>query len=301
MPVLTVEEELAWFESLDKARVERARPVERETIHVYRDGHASVGSDEVVGEEPVEIRVRLVHDGQLVTFPVAVTMRTPGQDFDLAVGFLFSEGVVRSADEIERVTYCTTGAEAQQFNIVNVDLRAGAEFDPARLSRHVYTTSSCGICGKASLDLVRASCPRRPHGDLVLTPETLFAIRSTLDESQPIFARTGGLHASLLFDRTGKLVLRREDVGRHNATDKVLGALVLERRVPASDHIILFSGRSAFELVQKAVVAGIPVMLSVGAPTSLAVALAREQGATLVGFLGRDRFNVYCGAERIRL
>ncbi len=183
--------------------------------------------------------------------------------------------------------------------MVEVFLAPEVEFDPARFTRNVYTTSSCGVCGKTSLELLQTACPAPPRGDFRVGAATLAALPAKLREAQPVFERTGGLHASGLFSPEGELLLLREDVGRHNALDKVIGALLLEDRLPASDTLVLVSGRASYELVQKAVMAGIPVLVAVGAPSSLAVATARELGMTLVGFLREDTFNVYAGEGRI--
>ncbi len=286
--------------ALDRARVKRGRSVERVQVTRWRDAHREERPDEVAGEEPMEIRVRVPAADGWKQHSIAVTMRTPGHDFELAAGFLHAEGVLHSAADVQRIGYCTDAEEDQQFNIVVVYLAPQVSFDAERLSRHVFTTASCGICGKAALDWVQTSCPRKPQGKFLLDPGTLFEMRRSLEQSQSLFARTGGLHASALFDLQGRLLVQREDVGRHNATDKLVGALLLERRLPASDSVVLFSGRAAFELVHKSILAGIPFLASVGAPSSLAVELARRYGVTLVGFLREGRFNVYSGAERIR-
>ncbi|MHB8404452.1 MAG: formate dehydrogenase accessory sulfurtransferase FdhD [Gammaproteobacteria bacterium] len=286
--------------ALDRARVKRGHSVERVSIARWRDAKREDLSDEVAGEEPMEIRVRVPAAQGWRQHSIAVTMRTPGNDFELAAGFLHAEGAVHSADDIERIGYCTDAEEDQQYNIVTVYLAPQVDFDTERLSRHVFTTASCGICGKAALDWVQTTCPQKPQGEFVLDPEKLFSMRRALEQSQSLFARTGGLHASALFDLEGQLLSQREDVGRHNATDKLVGKLLLERRLPASNSVVLFSGRAAFELVHKSILAGIPFLAAVGAPSSLAVELARRYGVTLVGFLRDGRFNVYSGAERLR-
>ncbi len=264
--------------------------------------------DELVTEEPMEVRVVAWRDGRWVPHPVTVTMRTPGDDFELAAGFLFTEGVVTDPHMIAHITYCTNplayctdSDQLQKYNIVTVYLHRDVVFDAGRLSRHVYTTSSCGICGKASLELVRTVCDRRPVGAMQLSPDYFHSLPQALDRAQSLFHRTGGLHAAALFDADGQLLLLREDIGRHNAMDKLVGALFLNRRLPASDTVVLVSGRASFELVQKAIMAGIPVMAAVGAPSNLAVELAREYGMTLIGFLREGRFNVYAGHERLRM
>jgi FdhD protein len=276
----------------------------RATVLAYQAGEAGdIGGggierrqDLLAAEEPLEIRVSVEEGGRRVRQSVAVTMRTPGHDFPLAAGFFLSEGIVAAREAIWQIAYCP---EAEEQNIVDVHLRPGVPFDPARFSRNVYTTSSCGVCGKTSIDLVRAACPARPVGRERLPRQVLCALPEILREAQPVFSKTGGLHAAGLFDAAGRLLLLHEDVGRHNAVDKVIGTLLLEGALPASDRVLLVSGRASFELVQKALAAGIPLLAAVGAPSSLAVELARDFGLTLVGFLRDHRFNVYSGEERI--
>jgi len=264
-------------------------------------GTARAREGVLVVEEPLEIRVVTERDGREEVCSIAITMRTPGDDEELALGFLFTEGVVRGREEIAQVAHCADPAEPQPQNVVEVRLVPGVSFDSERLSRHVYTTSSCGICGKASLELLRAACPAAPVGDFSLPPEYFYGLPEALRQGQDVFGRTGGLHASALFDLEGRLLLVREDVGRHNAMDKLVGALLLAGRLPASDTVLLVSGRASFELVQKAVMAGIPLLAAVGAPSSLAVQAAEAYGMTLVGFLRDNRFNVYAGPQRVAL
>ena len=256
-------------------------------------------TDALATEEPLEIRVVVENEGRRRRHGIAVTMRTPGSDFELAVGFLHGEGMLTVADEIWRIDYCDSGAPEEADNIVEVHLKPGTPFDPDQLTRHVYTSSSCGVCGKTTLEAVRVACPTAPVGNLHLRPELLTSLPGSLREAQPVFSTTGGLHAAGLFDSEGRLQELREDVGRHNAVDKVVGALLLEDRLPGTNCILLVSGRASFELAQKAALAGIPVLAAVGAPSSLALDLARDRGMTLVGFLRDGRFNVYSGAERI--
>lgn len=259
--------------------------------------------DNLAAEEPLEIRISNYNEAtcEWVRHSVAVTMRTPGNDFELAAGFLFSEGVVKKKRDIETISYCTDPGEKQQYNIVNVKLSSDISFDPNSLSRHVYTSSSCGICGKGSIELVRISCPNNPVGRFQIPFEELASLPAKLNESQNIFGLTGGLHASGLFDKGGNLLISREDIGRHNALDKVIGSLLMKDRLPAPDSILLLSGRASFELVQKAAMGGIPFIAAVGAPSGLAVSLAKEYRMTLVGFLKQDRCNVYSGKERVLL
>lgn len=259
------------------------------------------GHDEVVTEEPMEIRVRAWDGAGWQTYSVAVTMRTPGNDFELAVGFLFTEGVLSRREDIRHIAYCADPAVPQHYNIVTLHLHPDCPFDPHRFSRHIFTASGCGVCGKTALEFVQTVCPRRPIGDFQIPRESLLRLPQVIRGKQRLFSRTGGLHASALFDSDGKLLFIREDIGRHNAMDKLIGALFLRGRLPAFNTLVLVSGRASFELVQKAVVAGIPFLAAIGAPSSLAIALAEEYGVTLVGFLRDGRFNIYTGPGRIVL
>jgi FdhD protein len=263
------------------------------TVRVVAGGAARDRDDAVAVEEPLEIRLGCDRDGRRVHQPVSVTMRTPGHDDELAVGFLFTEGIIAGREAVAGVRRCQSG------NAVRVDLRPGVAVDLGRLERHFYTASSCGVCGKASVAAVRVAPANRPAPGRPIVPAPVICeLPATLRTAQAVFDRTGGLHASALFDAAGRLLSLREDVGRHNALDKVIGAEVLAGRTPLSDVILLVSGRASFELVQKAAVAGIPILAAVGAPSSLAVDLAREHGLTLVGFVRDDRFNVYTNPER---
>jgi FdhD protein len=274
-------------------------PSGRVRLSEVRSEATQVREDEVATEEPLEVRVRAFDGAPGMDHRLAVTMRTPGQDFELAVGFLLSEGVVRSREEVSGVSYCTDPEEPQRFNVVVVRLAAGVSFDVERFRRNVYTTSSCGICGRAALEQVRATVRRAPVGSARLAPDLLHGLPARLRESQTLFGRTGGIHAAGLFDPEGRLLALREDVGRHNAVDKLVGTRLLEGRLPDSNTVLLVSGRASFELVQKAALAGIPALAAIGAPSTLAVELAHDEGMTLVGFLRPDRFNVYAGGERI--
>jgi FdhD protein len=266
-------------------------------VRVVEEGRARVRPDALATEEPMEMR--LVSGGARRT--IAVTMRTPGADFELAAGFLYGEGVISSPEDISRISYCVDAdVDAEQrYNIVNVELRGGRDYDPRPLERHFYTTSACGVCGKASLEqLELRGCPVIPPGPEVAA-ETIYSLPEKLREAQGLFEATGGLHAAALFDAEGGLVALREDVGRHNATDKLLGWALLEGRLPLSDHIVMVSGRSSFEILQKCLAAGVPVVCAISAPSSLAVEVARRFDMTLVGFLRGKRFNVYSGSERV--
>jgi FdhD protein len=266
-------------------------------VRVVEDGKMRIRPDTLATEEPMEVRLLAGDHRQTV----AVTMRTPGADFELAAGFLYGEGIVKSPDDIARISYCVDSDldAAQQYNIVNVELRGGTGYDLRPLERHFYTTSACGVCGKASLEqLELRGCPVVGPGPEV-SAETLYSLPEKLREAQGLFDATGGLHAAALFDQEGNLVALREDVGRHNATDKLVGWALLEGRLPLSGHIVVVSGRSSFEILQKCLTAGVPFVCAISAPSSLAVDVAREFGMTLVGFLRGRRFNVYAGHERV--
>ncbi|MQS36312.1 formate dehydrogenase accessory sulfurtransferase FdhD [Streptomyces katsurahamanus] len=268
----------------------------RRTIRI-RDGVASARPDTLAAEEPLEIR--------LAGKPLAVTMRTPGDDFALAAGFLVSEGVIRAADDVRSIAYCAgaTTDGVNTYNVVDVSLAPGVAVPDFGLERHVYTTSSCGVCGKTSLDAVRTTA-RFPIADtppLRVAPSLLAALPDRLRAAQRVFDRTGGLHAAALFSEEGDLLDAREDIGRHNAVDKLIGRALQNGGLPLSRAILMVSGRASFELVQKAVMAGIPMLAAVSAPSSLAVDLAAGSGLTLVGFLRGTTMNVYAGEERIAL
>jgi FdhD protein len=250
--------------------------------------------DTLAGEEPLELRV----GGQ----QLAVTMRTPGDDVELAHGFLLGEGVIGAREDVVSARFCDSRDEdgRHTYNVLDVELAPGVDPPGRDVQRNVYTTSSCGVCGKASLDAVRLQTRFSPAADPVrLTPATLSTLPDTLRAAQRVFASTGGLHAAGLFTADGELLVAREDVGRHNAVDKVLGHALLDGRIPAAGCALMVSGRASFELVQKAVMAGVPVLAAVSAPSSLAVELAVDAGLTLVGFLRGDSMNVYAGQARL--
>lgn len=251
--------------------------------------------DLLVAEEPLEIRLGHgpIDDRQEIR--LSVTMRTPGHDEELTRGFLYTEGLIGANTELLRVTYCEDVKPEERGNVVRAELRPDIDVDPERWRRNFYTTSSCGVCGKSSIEAVHATCTRRiaPWG--VVDADVITALPDRMRTAQTVFRHTGGIHAAALFDRTGALMLLREDVGRHNAVDKVIGA-ALAGHLPTANSMLLVSGRAGFELVQKCVVAGIPLMAAVGAPSSLAVTLARDSGLTLIGFLRGERFNIYAGA-----
>ena len=270
----------------------------RAAVTTVDEGRRTAARDDALAtEEPME--TRLIAAGQRHT--IAVTMRTPGSDFELSAGFLYGEGIVATREEIRAITYCLDdGVDAEQrYNIVNVELPAGVNPDLRMLERHFYTNSSCGVCGKASLEALEIrGCPVVAPGPVV-TPEVIYALPDQLRRAQRLFEATGGLHAAALFDAAGDLVTLREDVGRHNAIDKLVGWALLQARLPLTDHIVMVSGRSSFEILQKCVAAGAPIVCAVSAPSSLAVDVARRFGVTLVGFLRGRRFNIYAGEERI--
>jgi FdhD protein len=250
--------------------------------------------DSVAVEEPLEIRLGYEDAGERRTRSVSITMRTPGHDEDLAAGFLYTESIVRSPDDIAIIKPCDGD------NTIRVELEDGVDVDLDRLQRHFYTSSSCGVCGKASLDALRATgLEPAPAIPAQFSREILLAAPGRLRVMQRTFEETGGLHAAAAFGSDGELLVVREDVGRHNAVDKVIGALFRRARLPARDLGLMVSGRASFELMQKTAVAGMPLLAAVSAPSSLAVALAREFNMTLVGFLRGDTFNVYAGEERI--
>jgi FdhD protein len=261
--------------------------------------------DTLAGEEPLEIRVGRMPpsgavDGVRERTPLAVTMRTPGEDIDLALGFLFTEGLVGAAHDVVTAQLCAGTNEPNTYNVVDVTLAAHVPAPQTDPTRNFYTTSSCGVCGKASIDAVRTRSrfDVRPDETRV-NAGTLAGLPDVLRSAQATFDRTGGLHAAGLFTPGGDLVCVREDVGRHNAVDKVVGWALRAERLPLAGHVLLVSGRASFELVQKASMAGIPVLAAVSAPSSLAVDLAEETGLTLVGFLRGATMNVYAGAERV--
>jgi FdhD protein len=258
-------------------------------------------SDELAVEEPLEIRLGYTLDGQRVQRAISITMRTPGQDVELAAGFLFSEGIIRGQDDLLSVRSCgSTVAPLRLHNVVRVELRPNVRIDLGRLERHFYTTSSCGVCGKASLDALQLTPPHEILiAEPVLATETIHRLPQQLRSAQSVFDHTGGLHGAGLFSAAGELLSLREDVGRHNAVDKLIGAELFAGRLPLQHDILLVSGRASFELMQKALMASIPVMVAVGAPSSLAVELARRYRITLIGFARDGRFNVYSGAWRL--
>ena len=252
--------------------------------------------DLLAAEEPMEIRLEYTTGGKRHQKSISVTMRTPGNDFELAVGFLFTEGIIKSAADIVSVKHPNDTNE----NVVQVILTEGITPDIANLERNFYTTSSCGVCGKASIEAVFAACTILDSKDeLRFFRSVVYRLPDILRKHQEVFESTGGLHGCALFDTAGSLVLTREDVGRHNALDKLIGASLDKGMLPLDRYLLLLSGRASFELIQKAAMSGIKIVAAVGAPSSLAVKMAEEWGMTLIGFLRGERFNIYSGAERI--
>jgi FdhD protein len=299
----------------ENARREVRSPV-RETFVQRITGQSSQRvQDSLSIEEPLEIQLGYGHANSRKTKSISVTMRTPGDDFDLAAGFLMTEGVVHDASDIETIVHApypfktfrndsnidATRIANSKANAVRVELAPDVQVSVANLDRNFYTTSSCGICGKASLLALRTVCPPRVKNTLTLDAQLLYTLPGRLREAQGAFERTGGLHAAGLFSSAGELITVREDVGRHNAVDKLIGSEFLADRTPLRRCLLLLSGRASFELLQKAVMAGIQLVASIGAPSSLAVQVAKEFDITLVGFLQQNRLNIYHGSEHIPL
>ncbi len=261
----------------------------------------SVHGDAVAVEEPLEIRLGYATPQGRTARSVSITMRTPGDDIDLALGFLFGENIIDSPDDVMSAEYCGPPApDTGNRNIVRVELAAHAAVDLSKLERHFYTTSSCGVCGKSSLEALSLNGGVSLSADTAVFDSSMLSrLPEALSAHQVVFDRTGGLHAAALFDADGNILLVCEDVGRHNAVDKVVGGLLRKKKLPASGFGILVSGRASFELMQKAMRAGIPLLAAVGAPSSLAVSVAEEFAMTLVGFLREGRFNIYAGEQRV--
>jgi len=251
-------------------------------------------------EEPLEIRLAYFKGKDVLQKALSVTMRTPGDDVDLALGFLLSEGIIGEKADVVKAEYLPHKSDLSRKNRLLIGLSKEVDFDFKKLERHFYTSSSCGVCGKASIEAVETNCNLQlTHNQPIVNMKIISSLPNILRNAQNLFDKTGGIHAAGLFDKEGKLILLREDVGRHNAVDKVIGAALQRNLFPLSDLILQVSGRTSFELVQKTLMAGIPVLSAVGAPSSLAVDLARENGMTLLGFVRDGRFNIYTNGERI--
>lgn len=276
-------------------------------VRLYRVENPTDSAEEtpdlVAVEEPLEIRLGYGPATDRQQRSVSVTMRTPGHDFELALGFLFTEGIVQHPEQVQTIRYCVDlGRQDAAENIVRVELRPDVAVNLSGLERNFYMTSSCGVCGKASIEAIHTlACPVLPTSAAPIDPAVIHTLPDTLREAQRVFAYTGGLHAAGLFDQSGQLLLLREDVGRHNALDKLIGAALSEPALHQANatHMVLVSGRLSFELVQKTLMAGIPTLAAVGAPSSLAVTTAAEFGMTLIGFVRNGRYNIYTAPERI--
>ncbi|MDY7023026.1 MAG: formate dehydrogenase accessory sulfurtransferase FdhD [Cyanobacteriota bacterium] len=265
-------------------------------ISTIKDRKICSRLDDIATEEPLEIR--LVSPEQTL----AITIRTPGADFDLVAGFLYSEGVIYSRQDIQKMSYCVDPQidGEQRQNIINVALKSELKPDLKRLERHFFMTSACGVCGKASIESLKLRKVPQISSNFQVTSEIIYRLSEQLKLSQGLFAVTGGLHAAALFDEKGILLKLREDIGRHNAVDKLIGSSILTDEFPLAHHIVMVSGRSSFEILQKCIVAGVPIVCAVSAPSSLAVEIAQAFNITLIGFLRNRRFNVYSGIERIQ-
>src|ERR1700729_3970003 len=299
----------------DEATNRGTRSTSQAIVDRFTGDQAHTTTDTLAVEEPLELQLAYGPLGSRQVKSISVTMRTPGHDFELVAGFLLTEGIVSDSADISKISYVagpsnevrsqpvgpnTTVLPYQpEKNIVRVDLAADVTVSMANLERNFYTTSSCGICGKASLLALRTVCPPRAANTFKVDAKLLSSLPARLRASQGVFDRTGGLHGAGLFDSAGNLLALREDVGRHNAVDKLIGSEFLADRTPLRDRLLLLSGRASFELLQKALMGGIPMVVAVGAPSSLAVQVAKEFDITLVGFLRADHFNIYNGTERI--
>jgi FdhD protein len=276
--------------------------IKRLEVIKISDAESITALDALAIEEPLEIRLDYGLARERKVQNISVTMRTPGHDAELATGFLFTEGIIKNIEDMSSADNCFIACSKNRENVIQVSLREGLIPNLRNTERNFYTTSSCGVCGKGSIGAIRTvSAFTRENDQLTINAEILYRLPDILQQHQQVFADTGGLHASALFSKTGELLLVREDVGRHNALDKLIGAAMKQNWLPLSEAILLLSGRASFELVQKAVMAGINIIASVGAPSSLAVELAEEFNVTLAGFLRNNRINIYSAAHRILL
>jgi len=271
-------------------------PLRKEKVLIYNHDIFELKEDNVAVEEPLEIKLTDTQD-----FPInlAVTMRTPGNDLELVAGFLFSEGIIKNVEDIEKFEYEKDVFGIENKNSVIIKIKANAEINLDKIKRNVITTSSCGICSSVYIDQIFKRIERLPKGDFKVNKDLILELPNFLNTYQSIFSKTGGVHASALFDKKGNLICIMEDVGRHNAMDKLVGKMLIERKIPLDDCIVLFSGRASFELVQKSILAGIPFIVAIGAPSSLAIELAKIFNVTLIGFLRNKKFNVYSGFHRL--
>ena len=276
-------------------------PVQSISVSKVVSNRKEIGPDLVAVEEPLEIRVGYGPENNREQLSLAVTMRTPGNDLELAFGFLFTEGIVSAFDQLESIKYCSdTGKQEEKENVIRAELKPSLKLDTGKFQRNFYMSSSCGVCGKGSIDSVRTEC-KISSDQSIVSAQVIHRLQNSLRTDQVVFDHTGGLHASALFDLHGKKILIREDVGRHNALDKVIGARLMKNGQDLDGSIIFVSGRASFELVQKAAMAGIPILVAVGAPSSLAISLAKEMNMTLLGFVRDEKFNIYSGEQRIKI
>jgi FdhD protein len=268
----------------------------KEKVLIYNHDIFELKEDNVAVEEPLEIKLTDTQD-----FPInlAVTMRTPGNDLELVAGFLFSEGIIKNVEDIEKFEYKKDVFGIENKNSVIIKIKANAEINLDKIKRNILTTSSCGICSSVYIDQIFKRIERLPKGDFKVNKDLILELPNFLNTYQSIFSKTGGVHASALFDKKGNLICIMEDVGRHNAMDKLVGKMLIERKIPLDDCIVLFSGRASFELVQKSILAGIPFIVAIDAPSSLAIELAKIFNVTLIGFLRNKKFNVYSGFHRL--
>ncbi|MDB4919203.1 formate dehydrogenase accessory sulfurtransferase FdhD [Mucilaginibacter sp.] len=275
--------------------------IKRIPVIKVNEAESIEATDALAIEEPLEIRLESILNGEPKVQNVSVTMRTPGNDAELAAGFLFTEGIIKNFDDIANIDHCFIACAENKENVIKVRLNEGVTPNLQNTERNFYTTSSCGVCGKGSINAIRTvgSFVQQKENNTSINSELLHKLPGILRDQQQVFAETGGLHASALFNLGGKLLLVREDVGRHNALDKLIGAALKKSWLPLNNHLLLLSGRASFELVQKAVMAGIKIIAAVGAPSSLAVELAKEFDITLAGFLRNQRFNIYTADHRI--
>lgn len=269
--------------------------IAQQRIRIITNGDSQDAEDDLAVEEPLEIQLSFTESGKKIKKSISVTMRTPGNDDELAVGFLFTEGIITQKSQVKAVKN-----DVIEENKVIVNLADDFSPEINSLERNFYTTSSCGVCGKASIDAIKTvSVYHNEDNALLVSSQVIFSLKKKLNVQQSIFESTGGLHASALFDLNGQFITLREDVGRHNALDKLIGDALLNDLLPLTNQILLLSGRASFELIQKAGMAGIKIVAAIGAPSSLAVKLAEESNITLIGFLKSDKFNIYSGFERI--
>ncbi|MBU2903528.1 formate dehydrogenase accessory sulfurtransferase FdhD [Arenibacter algicola] len=274
---------------------EKGKPIVSKKIIKILGDDLVEHTDDIAVEEPLQISISVLNlDSPLTNKNISITMRTPGNDQDLAIGFLFTEGIIQDSNQIKRVALDENSINVQLINSQNIDL--------GKLERHFYTSSSCGVCGKASIDAIKTICRLPPSlADFKIEKNLIKSFPGILQQEQNIFNNTGGIHAAALFNVQGKLITMREDVGRHNALDKIIGHVLTQDLLPLDQHLLFLSGRASFELIQKAAMAGIHFIMAVGAPSSLAVEMALEHDITLIGFLNETRYNIYTGSKRIKI